>query len=231
MPFVIAIVMIVVFFLLTARANRVPKTGRDAEANGERITAVITNRNKSAEKAVWLRAVSKDGRKFKVKMKASEAKYWIKGDEISILISKENPKKYRVLFNDYFRENEARIREEVIKHLEKNVKKRLAARFVGYSDKTLRAFKMCSVDTHNIFMFTTFMRMIDFYSIVTIVMIASFIGWFITKAPTMGVMFVPLAAVLILVMLLKGSIDFCKRIKDEVIKSAKINKAKQLSEK
>ena len=231
MPFFIIVVMLTVFLFLNARANRVPKTGRDADANGERITAVITNRNKTAERAAWLRAVSKDGRKFKVKMKASEAKYWIKGDEISILLSKENPKKYRVLFNDYFRENEAKIREEVIDFLEKTVKKRLAARFVGYSDKTLRAFKMCSVDTHKIFTFATFMRMIDFYGIVAIVMISSFVGWFITKAPTMGVMFVPLAALLILVMLLKGSIDFCKRIKEEVIKSAKANKAKQLSEK
>lgn len=229
MGIIVALVMLLVFLILVNRANHIPKTGRAIDVKGEVITAIITNENKNAERAVWLRAKDRSGRKYKVKMKASEAKLWLKGDEIKILVSKTEPKKYRVQFNDYFRENDSRIREAAINRLETKIKKRFAARFVGYSEKTLRAFKMCSVDTHNIFVFTTFMRMIDFYSIIIIAMVVSFFFWFVTTAPSMGVMFIPLIALLFALLLFKGTIDLCKRIKADVIKSAKENKAKMLA--
>ena len=223
---IIVVVMLIAFLLLTLKANHVSKTGRDPDAKGKTITATITNKNKTADKAVVLRARDRDGRRYKVKMKPTEAKLWIKGDEIKIILSKDNPRKYRVLFMDYFRENSGRIREHAIMQLENKVKNRIAAKLVGYSHKTLKAFKMCSIDSHDIFAFSTFMRMIDIYSVVAMLMVFSFIGWFWVKMPSFGIMIVPLGALLLLLLLLKGSVDVCKRIKADAINSAKENKAK-----
>lgn len=224
---IIAVLMLIVFVLLTVKANHVSKTGRDPDAKGEKITAIITNKNKTADRPVVLKAQGKDGRRYKVKLKPTEAKLWIKGDEIQIVLSKNNPRKYRVLFMDYFRGNDERIRMAAIEQMEKKVKNLIAAKLVGYSHKTLRAFKMCSIDTHDIFSFTSFMRMIDIYSVVATVMIISFASFYFMYTPSFGKIALPLGVILMLLLLLKGSVDVCKRIKAEAIKSAKENKAKQ----
>ena len=105
----IIVLMLLVFLAMNSIINKIPKTGRDPDARGEKIVATITNTNKTADKAVWLRAKSAQGRKFKVKLKASEAKLWIKGDEIRVVLSNENPRKYRVLFHEYFKENDVEL--------------------------------------------------------------------------------------------------------------------------
>lgn len=227
---ILFVVMLILFIALMSATSHIPKTGRDPEAKGKKITAIITNRNKTADKAVVLRAKAKDGRKFKVKLKPSEAKLWIKGDEIRVVLSESNPKKYRVLFHEYFKQNEDRIRKHAIENLEKKVKKLIAARIVGYSEKTLKAFKMCSIETHDIFVFTTFMRMLDVYSVVAAFLAISFISWYMASNPTFIMFIIPLVVLIMLILLLKGSADVCKRIKTEAISSAKKNKAKAQKE-
>ena len=126
------ILMLIALIWVNYVANHIPKMGRDGDAKGEEITAVITNRNKVADKSVILRARA-NGRSFKVKLKPTEAHLWIKGDSIKIILS-ENKKTYRILFNDYFRTNENRLREYALMLLEKKVNANLiAARIVKYT--------------------------------------------------------------------------------------------------
>ena len=117
--FVLSVFIILLAFVFVMRiANRIPKTGRYNSAAGEKIEAVLTNENRTAEKAATMKLMDKDGRKYCVKLKADEARLWIKGDTVEILLS-ENKRIYRVLFNDYFRNNEERIRQHAVQRLQK----------------------------------------------------------------------------------------------------------------
>ena len=170
------------FCIMVAFSARIPKTGRSSDANGEIIEATIVNSNKYAEKAVTLRAKAADGRLFKVKIKPTEAKLWIKGDTISILLSKDK-KKYRVLFHEYFKENEERIREEALSLMKKRVRPEFfAARIVGYTENSLDAFARSKADSHVIFTFSTLMRLIDIYSVFCAVIAVVFVLWYLATS-------------------------------------------------
>ena len=156
------LVLLIGLILIGCTSGRITKTGRYADAKGEVIEAIITNTNKTAEKAAVLRA-QKDGRKFKVKLKPTEAHLWIKGDSINIILS-EDGKNYRVMFNDYFRQNETRLREAAVEKLSKIKPYLFAARFTEYKKEHFGLIKNSDMDSQQIFAFYTYMKMIDVYS-------------------------------------------------------------------
>lgn len=211
----LVLVIIAGLLWITYVYERIPKTGRDGEARGEEITATITNRNKAADRVVTLRAT--DGRQsFKVKLKPSEARLWIKGDSIRIILS-ENKKSYRVLFNDYFRENETRLREYALELLEKKVNVNfIAAKLLKYTKEGFENFKASKLESQRIFVFVTLMKMIDVYTIVAAVTGVAFFVWDAKSSPAFNEQIMPLALILLLVWGIYSSIGICRRIMKEV---------------
>lgn len=211
------IIMLIALIWVNYSSNHIPKKGRDADARGEEITAVITNCNKTADKAALLRAEA-DGRKFKVKLKPTEAHLWIKGDSIKIILS-ENKKTYRILFNDYFRANEPRLREYAIELLEKKVNTNLiAAHSVKYTAENFEDFKNSKLESQRIFTFVSIMRIIDIYTIVSIVLGAAFLIWFMKTSPAFKDLILPVVLILIMIWMLTGAINTCKQILKETRK-------------
>lgn len=208
----IVVVMLLMFVGISSIANHIPKKGRCFDAKGAEVTATITNNNRTAEKAVTMRAKDQNGRRYRVKLKASEAKLWIKGDSIRIILS-EKSGNYRVLFHEYFKENEVRIREHALKRLEKTVSPKLiAARIVGYTKDSPEAFRSSEADSHTIFAFATYMRMIDIYSVVAVIMAAAFLLWYMAVKPKFTQFLIPLLIVLLMFFMLNGSVNACKRV-------------------
>ena len=216
------ILYIFLIFLLFAGAasiaNRIPDTGRCPDASGEEIEAVITNNNPTADKAVTMRLKDKNGKRYRVRLKASEAKLWIKGDTVRI-ISSETSKNYRVLFHDYFKRNEEHIRDYALKKLRKTVKPYfIAGRLVEYKKETPEAFEASEVDSQTIFAFATYMRLIDTYSVVAVVLTAAFLYWYKLSNPEFLQLLLPLTLVIILFVALSGAVNTCKRVLKDINK-------------
>ena len=209
--FVLSVFIVLLAFLLIIRiVNRIPKTGRYNSAACEKIEAVLTNGNRTAEKASTMKLVDKDGRKYRVKLKADEARLWIKGDTVEILLS-ENKRIYRVLFNDYFRNNEERIRQHAAQRLEKTVKRGIiSTRLVGIQKESLQAFVSSEADSRVIFIFLTFMRMIDTYSIFSFLATVLFLAWRSAARPAFSRMAFPLVVVIIAYFMIYSAVMTCK---------------------
>ena len=209
--FVLSVFIILLAFVFVMRiANRIPKTGRYNSAAGEKIEAVLTNENRTAEKAATMKLMDKDGRKYRVKLKADEARLWIKGDTVEILLS-ENKRIYRVLFNDYFRNNEERIRQHAVQRLEKIVKRGIiSTRLVGTQKESLQAFVSSEADSRVIFIFATFMRMIDTYSIASFFATLLFLIWRSAVKPAFSQMAFPLVVVIIAYLMIYSAVTTCK---------------------
>lgn len=205
-------VILLAFAGVAGVINRIPKTGRCPDASGKEIEAKIINRNPTAEKAVTMRLRDEDGKKYRVKLKASEAKLWIKGDSVKVLCS-ETSKNYRVLFHDYFKNNEERIREYAMEKLRKTVKPYLiAGHLVDYKRETPEAFQASGADSQTIFAFTTYMRMIDVYSVVAVILAAAFLYWYAVSKPGFSQLLLPLILVVLLFVVLNGAVNSCKRV-------------------
>ena len=205
-------VILLAFGGVLSFANRIPKTGRCPDASGKEIEAKIINRNPTAEKAVTMRLKDENAKKYRVKLKAGEAKLWIKGDSVRILCS-ETSKNYRVLFHDYFKDNEERIREYALEKLRKTVKPYLiAARLVEYKKETPEAFQASGVDSQTIFAFTTYMRTIDVYSAVEIISAALLLYWYAVAKPGFKEILLPLILLMVLFLALNVVVDSCKRV-------------------
>lgn len=211
--FVLTVFIVLIgFFLIMRIVNRIPKTGRYNSAAGEKIEAVLTNENRTAEKAATMKLKDKDGRKYRVKLKTDEARLWIKGDTVEILLS-ENKRIYRVLFNDYFRNNEERIRQHAVQRLEKTVKRGIiSTRLVGTQKESLQAFVSSEADSRVIFIFATFMRMIDSYSIFSIFATVLFLVWRSVVRPAFSRMAFPLVVVLITYFMIYSAVMTCKEL-------------------
>lgn len=193
-------------------ANRIPKTGRCPDVEGKEIEAKITNSNSNAERAVTMRLRDENGKKYRVKLKDSEAKLWIKGDSVKVLCSGTS-KNYRVLFHDYFKNNEERIREYALEKLRKTVKPYLiAGRLVDYKKETPEAFQASGVDSQTIFAFTTYMRTIDVYSAVEIISAALFLFWYAVAKPGFKEILLPLILLIVLFLALNVVVNSCKRV-------------------
>lgn len=207
--FVIAI--LIGFIFVNYSANHIPKTGRDADASGEIIEAVIVNRAKSADRSAVMKLVH-NKRKFQVKMKPTEAHLWIKGDTVRIILSK-NTKKYRVLFGEYFRENEARIRDYALSMLEKRVNVNfVAAKLSKYTKESFEAIKASKLESQRIYTFVTLMGILDIYTVVTGVAGAVFLIWCAKKTPSFGELIVPLLVIVVLIWMLYNTNETCKGI-------------------
>lgn len=210
---------LLVFFAALLWANfvsgRIPKTGRDGKAAGEVITATITNTNKYADAPATLCA-EKDGRKFKVKMKATEAHLWIKGDSIDVVLS-ENGKNYRVLFNDYFKKNEERIREKALERLEKAHNYRIASALVKYKKEYFEKIRDSKLDSQSIFALISYIKMIDIYTVVTAVIAVASLVWNKLQSPGWSMLLLPIALVLFMAWSLYSATITCNRIMKKVI--------------
>lgn len=205
-------VLLLAFAGFSGIVNHIPKTGRCPDASGKEIEAKIINSNSNAERAVTMRLRDENGKKYRVKLKDSEAKLWIKGDSVKVLCSGTS-KNYRVLFHDYFKNNEERIREYALEKLRKTVKPYLiAGRLVDYKKETPEAFQASGADSQTIFAFTTYMRMIDVYSVVAVIFAAAFLYWYAASKPEFSQLLLPLILVALLFVVLNGAVKSCKRV-------------------
>ncbi len=194
--------------------NHIPKEGRSASAKSHRITATITNSNRVADRASTLRA-EYNGRKFKVKMKPTEAHLWVKGDDIDILLD-ENEKEYRILFNDYFRKNEERLRKVALEKLEKVEKYMVSGKIVKYEKSHYEMFEKSDFDSQRIFAFATYMRMVDIYTVIaTLIGVAVAVWWKLAK-PDFSSVIAGIAFVILLVWSLYSTVQTCKRTLKEL---------------
>ena len=206
------IVFLIALLWINFVTNRIPKTGRKSIENGTKISAVITNSNHFPDHSVTLRAQDGNSRKYRVKLKQSESRLWIKGDEIDIIVSGSNPKDYRVLFNDYFRANESRIREHAFDILEKKVRKNsIASRLVKYNHEKLEIMKKSNIESGRIFIFTYLMKSIDIYSILGAVFaVFTLVAHFYKGVPLKEVIF-PALLVLYILYSVSTSVKECTK--------------------
>lgn len=210
------IIIVLLFIALSAWANHIPKKGRCFDADGKEVVATITNTNRIADRAVTMRARDDEGRRYRVKLKASEAKLWIKGDRIRIILSSTS-NNYRVLFHEYFKENEERMKENALVKLEKTVNPSfIAARLTGYTKNSPEAFRASEADSLTIFTFATYMHLIDIYSVIELVMAIVFACWYIVFRPSFFRLMLPLMIVLIVFFMLNTTVDTCRRVLKKV---------------
>lgn len=201
-----------VYVALTSLINRIPSRGRSSDASGERIEAVITNENRTAEKNATMKLCDANGRKYRVRLKADEARLWIKGDSVEIILS-DKKNNYRVLFNDYFRINEDKIRKSAAERLQKKISFSFAAaRLVGYTKENSEAFINSGADSRVIFIFTTYMHMIDVYSIVSFLAIALFFGWFSATRPNLSQAAFPFVVIVVACYMIYSAVMACRGI-------------------
>ena len=214
---IITIVALILFACALGMSffRRIPKTGREGIKTGEEVIATITNNNKGADRAVTLKAKG-NGRRFKVKIKPDEAYYWIKGDKIKVILSPDNPLKYRILFNDYFRENEARIREAVLNKLEKVNDKLPGALLIKYKKETYTAALKSSLTSQRIFTLYTAIRTANINTALLAVFVAMFL-WLKSKVDlSFGQMMFPLVIIIILLWSIYVPVNIGAEIKKEV---------------
>lgn len=208
---IIVFVMLVAFTIISKVASRIPKTGRCNFANGEVINAVIVNENRTAEKTATMKLEDGDGNRYRVKLKDSEAKRWIKGDTVKIVFS-EDKKNYRVLFNDYFRSNEERMKENAVKKIEKINPFFFAARLTGFKKENSEAFLNSEVDSLTLFVFLTYMKRINAYCVLSAAMTVFFLGWYKLFTPPLQELALPVLLLVISYFVLYTAVMACKKI-------------------
>ena len=213
------IILIVGILWIGYVSNRIPKTGRAISRKGEIITATITNNNTQADKPVTMRAEC-DGRKFKVKLKPTEARLWIKGDSIKILLV-ENSNEYRILFNDYFRDNEERIREKVLNKLESVGNCIVSSKLVKYEKEDFELFEKSSLSSQQIFSFCTSMRLIDISTVIAAALGIVVFLWWKTFSPELMDLLAGVIVLLIAVWSIYSAVTNCKRTLKKIRKSEK----------
>lgn len=208
MPTLIIIILIS-FLWFTFVTNRISKKGRLDVSDGETITATIINTNKIPEHAVTLCAQNGET-KYAVKIKASESHLWIKGDDIKILVSKSNPKKYRVLFNDYFKENEGRIRNHSLELLKKKAKiNSIAAKAVKYEEGDLEKIRKSNLNSNQIFYFCYLFTSIDRYSILTALLAILTLALHFVKGIALKELLIPILLIAVLIYYICSAVKLC----------------------
>jgi len=216
----IVFAFLIYMLIMNITTGKIPKTGREGISSGKEISAVIVNENKTADKCATMKLKGEDGKMYKVKMSPTEAHLWIKGDTVKILVSEENSEKYRVLFHDYFRRNEDRLRIKAKEILEKKIPLNLfAARFVKYTPECLEAFKKSRLESQRIFAFVSFMKMIDTYTIITAIL--AIVSYIFVRANGGGFKswIIPGIMIGVMVLFLNSAVKTCVKIKDEAEKS------------
>ena len=209
----VVLLLIIVFSKIS---GHIPTTGRCVDAKGESIQAKIINENCVAEKPVKMLLKDSEGNKYFVKIKDSESKPWIKGDSVEIVFS-EDRKNYRVLFNDYFRENEERMKIQVVKRVEKEINPNfLAARLVGYQKENSEAFAGPGANSRIAFVFLTCMKRINSYMVISLLLTILFLGWYSIFVPGLTESVFPFLAVMTSYLIVYANVNTSKRILKEV---------------
>lgn len=209
-----------VFAISTSISGYIPKRGRCMDAEGEEILATIINKNDLAEKPATIRAVDENGRKYAAKLRPAEAKMWIKGDKIRIALT-DDKKRYRILFHEYFKENEARIRENALCHLEKKVKPHsIAAKMANYTKESLEALRASEADSQTIFIFTTYMRSVNRYFIIAVIAAVLCALWCIKAKLQMFQMLIPLVIVIAMFVSISSTVNVCTGIYNKFTKKS-----------
>ncbi len=205
----LVIILLISLLWFNFVTNRIPKRGRMDVSDGAVITATIINTNKIPDHAATLCA--KDGKTvYKVKIKASESHLWIKGDDIKILVSEANPKNYRVLFNDYFKENEKRIRDHSLELLEKKVKfNSIGGKAVKYTSEDLEKIKNSNLNSNQIFYFCYLFNSIDRYSILAILLAILTLALHFVKGMELKELLIPILLVAILIYYICTAVKIC----------------------
>ena len=205
-------VSLVIYAVMMSVAGHIPKRGRCLDADDSEIMATITNSNKVAERFSTIRAVDDSGRKYAAKLRQTEAKYWIKGDKIKISLTKDK-KKYRIHFHEYFKTNEDRIRQEVLERLEKEVKPHsIAAKMTGYKKESLEALRASKADSLTLFAYMTYMKSIDKYFIIAVVVAILFVLFLTKQNLQMFELLIPLIIVIGMFLSISSLAKLCSKI-------------------
>ena len=211
---------LVIYAIATSVAGFIPKRGRCIDAEGEEIFATIINKNNTAEKPATIRAIDENGRKYAAKLRPTEAKMWIKGDKIKIVLS-EDKKKYRILFHEYFKENEERMREQAFSQLENKIKPySIAAKMANYTKESLEALRASEADSQTIFIFTTYMRVVNRYFIVAILAAVLCAIWCFKAKLQMFQLLLPLVIVIVMFLSVSSTVRVCTGIYNKVTKKS-----------
>lgn len=199
-------------------SNRIPKTGRATSTKGSRITATITNSNKYADRCVVMRAES-NGKKYKVKMKPTEARPWIKGDSIEIHLV-ENSKEYRILFNDYFKANEERIRDMALETVKDPKKFYISTKILKYTEDDFELMKKSDLNSQRIFAFSTYMRMINLCTIMAVFFGVAALVWIKVASLKSMDIFAALVPLLIVAWSTYSTVSNCRLLLKKLRKSS-----------
>lgn len=209
---------LLIYIAVVSITNFIPKRGRCIDVDGEEIIATITNKNKNADKHSTLRAKGEDGKRYAVKLRPTEAKMWLRGDKIKITFTKDK-KNYRIHFHEYFKENEARIREKAIEKLEKNVKfYSIAAKMTDYKKESLEALRASKADSQTIFAFETYMRSIDKYFIIGIIAVMLFIPFLLVEKLQRFQLILPVAILVTMFLSINSTAKICTKIYEKATK-------------
>ena len=211
---------LVIYAIATSISGFIPKRGRCINAEGEVISATIVNSNNTAEKAATIRAIDESGRKYAAKLRPTEAKMWIKGDKIKIVLS-EDKKEYRILFHEYFKENEERMKKQALDQLEKKVKPySIAAKMTNYTKESLEALRASEADSQTVFIFTTYMRVVNRYFIVAVLSAVLCAIWCFRANLQMFQLLIPLVIVIVMFLSISSTAKVCARIYDKATKKS-----------
>lgn len=214
----LVIVLLISLLWFNFVTNRIPKRGRLDVSDGETITATIINTNRIPDHSATLRAKSGETI-YKVKIKASESHLWIKGDEIKILVSKSNKKNYRILFNDYFKENEERIRAYAIELLEKKARyNSIGAKAVKYTSEDFEKIKNSKFNSNQIFYFSYIFNSIDRYTILAILLAILILGLHFVKNMALKKLLVPIILLAVIIYYICTAVKICT---DSLAKASK----------
>ena len=206
------IVFLIVVLLANAFANRIPRTGRAGITKGEEISSIITNDHKGGMGAKTMH-LEGNGRKFKVKLKPDESHLWIKGDKVKVLVSYENKKIYRVLFFDYFHENEERLRLDALKMLEGKIKSNgVCVKILKFTEETYKKVEESSADSRTVFTLYSHMKLLDSYIAMGIVLAVFMLLAKIIARVSMTKMLLPIAVLGIVLWFTYNTITTCGRI-------------------
>lgn len=203
---------ILIYATVLSIVGYIPKKGRSLDCEGEEILATITNSNLRAERTISIRAVDGDGVKYKAKLRPTEAKMWIKGDKIRIVVSKDK-KNYRILFHEYFKENEERMRAQALCFLEKKIKfNSIAAKLASYNKECLETLRASKADSQLIFIFATYMSMVNKYFVVALISAVLFAIWNMLVKLRMFHFIVPLVIIIVMFYSVSSLVKVCTLI-------------------
>ena len=106
-----------------------------------------------------------------------------------------------------------RIREAAAERLQKKIKFGfVASRLVGYTKENSEAFINSGADSRVVFIFTTYMHMIDVYSVCSFLMTALFFGWYTAMKPSLSQLAFPFVVLVAAYYMIYSAVTACKGI-------------------